>query len=168
MLDGVRRCPRCSDIWPESAPRCLSCRYGEGEGGPRPSLANILIFSLALAAGLGFVIFHNLRRQREHPPLPSVAPSQAKASEPARPAKVHACTFTSLDIDHVLGDGKLAALDACNLSRARLQLGFDRDGHVVEVSGSAAEAGRRCIESALGVASPSTTEPLMVCQYQLK
>jgi len=168
-MDDVRRCPRCNDVWPASAPRCLSCRYASDGTGPRPSVGNALIFGLAVAAGLGFVLFHNMRRKQEHPPVPSVSqPKDAPAADPAKPPKAHACTLTSTDLDRMFGDAKVAALDACKASNARLQLGIANGGQVVSLEGSIPDETRRCIAAALGVSLPSTTEPVMVCSYQLK
>jgi hypothetical protein len=132
-------------------------------------VANVLIFVLAIIGGLGFVLFHNERRKQEHPPLPSVSqPKPTPEVDTAKPAKARACSFTSTDLDRVLGEARLAEIDKCKASGARMWLGIGGNNQVVSLETKLAPEAQACVATVLGLPSPSPAEPVMVCSYTVR
>jgi|GEM_PF-3578452 len=103
------RCPRCGQLWPKSAPRCLGCdHYDPARRGGQVKLGNAVVFGVAVLVGLAFVVVHGRRRQAEHPPM--VTPKTAAAGEqdyiakpppeppPNVPHRTRSCGFTQPEL----------------------------------------------------------------------
>jgi len=134
------RCPRCGQLWPASAPRCFGCDHADpARRGGQVKLGNLVVFGVAVLAGLGFVVVHNRRRQAEHPPLPAVtAHAQNQGQDyiatappeppPNIPHHARACGFTGPELAALVAPYRAALAECGGGHPLKLGLVFDPDG----------------------------------------